>query len=307
MNKVIKFNEWAPLYSIERSDLDEVTVFGAVAFYLQSETDSQLVHQVGSDPLIFGRSLMKPFQMKVFAADLKDDLSDQQKAVAVASHAGQDIHLSMVHSMGTDLIRPLIKLAADHTCTGKHTALLRGCAKRGWPLENYLSAEHPYHQAYLKVLRRYLGAHWQPQVTAIDGCGLPTLSKKVSELAELYAKLAFYSEEDWIFKSMTQNPDYVGGVGRLDTNIMNIGRGQIVAKEGADGLLGLSLQLPPRAGSKSRSLGVVIKIAQGYDLSALAILAAEVLRPFGYELPVSRLYQLRPIVPRAVLEYDQQR
>ena len=40
---------------------------------------------------------------------------------------------------------------------------------------------------------------------------------------------------------MNRNPDLVGGFNRLDSTCLKAGEGKILAKEGADGLLGLSV------------------------------------------------------------------
>lgn len=63
----------------------------------------------------------------------------------------------------------------------------------------------------------------------------------VKELAECYAGLARNRNEDWIWESMIKYPDIVGGFNRLDTTVMKSCEGQVIAKEGADGLLGLGI------------------------------------------------------------------
>ena len=95
--------------------------------------------------------------------------------------------------------------------------------------------------AYLDVLRRYLGADWQPLRVARDGCGLPTVSNTVSELAQLLAGLVRERDDDWIWEAMVNHPDLIGGFNRLDSTIIKAGEGRVIAKEGADGLLGLAI------------------------------------------------------------------
>ena len=58
-----------------------------------------------------------------------------------------------------------------------------------------------------------------------------------------------------------QYPDLTGGFNRLDGTIIKAGGGQVIAKEGADGLLGLGIIHP----DYPNGLGVVIKIAHGWN------------------------------------------
>ena len=43
---------------------------------------------------------------------------------------------------------------------------------------------------------------------------------------------------------MVKHPDLVGGFNRLDTTIIKSCNGHVIAKEGADGLLGLAISTP---------------------------------------------------------------
>ena len=77
--------------------------------------------------------------------------------------------------------------------------------------------------AYLDVLRRYLGEDWSPVTVARDGCGLPTVSNTVGELSVIFAGLAKERNEDWVWEAMTTHPDLVGGFNRLDSTIIKAG------------------------------------------------------------------------------------
>jgi L-asparaginase II len=54
--------------------------------------------------------------------------------------------------------------------------------------------------------------------------------------------------------------------------------GKVFAKEGADGLLGLGLEHP----SYPKGLGIVIKLAHGWDTKAMSFLASHILRSLGF-------------------------
>ena len=83
-----------------------------------------------------------------------------------------------------------------------------------------------------------------------------------------------YSIEKMIdMDAMVQHPDLIGGFNRLDSTIIKAGNGQVIAKEGADGLLGLGIIHP----DYPNGLGVVIKIAHGWNAQATWYVARAVL------------------------------
>ena len=63
-------------------------------------------------------------------------------------------------------------------------------------------------------------------------------------------------DENWIWEAMVTNPDLVGGFNRLNTTIIKTCKGNVIAKEGADGLLGLSII---HDDYPEEGLGVVVK------------------------------------------------
>ena len=195
--------------------------------------------------------------------------------------------------MQTPLDVPLVQFGRQvrrarrwyHCCSGEHAAILRGCRIKGWDRAGYTLPAHPFFEGYLNVLRRTLGADWQPARVARDGCGLPTASNTVNELARLYADLAKRRAEDWIWDAMVEHPDLVGGFNRIDSTIIKAGEGQVIAKEGADGLLGLAIVHP----DYPEGLGVVIKIAHGWN--ARDALSVRPVRPTERTASASRAFQ----------------
>ena len=295
MNEIVLGSQerWVPLVDYRRNGISEVTIHGAISWV----TGNELVYSYGGNALCYGRSMMKPLQMKVFADDLKNELSWDSKAVSVASHNAEPEHIEAIQKillpsemglMQTPLSLPLMQFGRQmrrarrwyHPCSGKHAAILRGCRLRGWSRVGYVWPHHPFHQSYLKVVRRVLGADWSPVATAKDGCGLPTISTTVTELARLYASLVVQKDEDWIWEAMIRHPDLVGGFNRLDSTILKSCGGRALAKEGADGLLGLAIEHP----DFPKGLGVVIKIAHGWDTTAAWFIARYVLGVLGFDL-----------------------
>jgi L-asparaginase len=285
--------EWEPLVDYRRFGVSETTIHGAVAW----ASGGRILHSFGGNVLCYGRSMMKPITMKVFVDDLDGLLDSRQKAISVASHNGDTEHVEAAQSiltaperglMRTPLDVPLVQFGRQvrrprrwyHCCSGEHAAILRGCRVRGWSRVGYTLPQHPFFQAYLAVLRRFFGADWAPVRVARDGCGLPTVSNTVNELALAFGRLADERDDDWIWGAMTEHPDLVGGFNRLDSTIIKSCGGRVIAKEGADGLLGLSIvhdDFP-------EGLGVVIKIAHGWNAQATWYIARAVLGVLGFEL-----------------------
>ena len=141
---------------------------------------------------------------------------------------------------------------------------------------------------------------WTPQRIAKDGCGLPTVSNTVAELAQIYAGLVRDKDEDWIWEAMVRHPDLVGGFNRLDSTILKAGEGAVIAKEGADGLLGLAIEHP----DYPKGLGIVIKIAHGWNAQATWYVARAILGVLGIDLrnPYPLHRQKAFIVPGIVPE-----
>ncbi len=285
--------EWEPLVDYRRHGVSETTVHGAVAW----ASGGRIVHSFGGNVLCYGRSMMKPLMMKPLAKALEAATSWPQRAIAVSSHNGDVEHVAAAQSllredewglMQTPLDVPLVQFGRQvrrprrwyHCCSGEHAAILLGSRLMGWPRAGYTLPDHPFFEAYLGVLRRSLGADWRPLRVARDGCNLPTVSNTVGELAMTFADLARHRDEDWIWEAMTRHPDLVGGFNRLDSSILKACGGAVVAKEGADGLLGLAIvhdDFPD-------GLGVVIKIAHGWNPQATWYVARAVLGVLGFEL-----------------------
>jgi L-asparaginase II len=285
--------EWEPLVDYRRNGVSETTIHGAVAW----ASGEEVIHSFGGNVLCYGRSMMKPLMMKVFSEELGEALSWEQKAISLASHNGDTEHVSAAQSilepsewglMQTPLDVPLVQFGRQvrrprrwyHTCSGEHAAILKGCRLKGWPRAGYTLPQHPLFQDFLKVLRSYLGDDWNPKRVARDGCGLPTVSNTVNELAQLFAGLSQRRTEDWIWEAMTRHPDLVGGFNRLDSSILKAGDGLVIAKEGADGLLGISVVHP----DYPDGLGIVVKIAHGWDNQATWYTARAILGVLGIEL-----------------------
>ena len=313
--------EWEPLVDYRRNGVSETTIHGAVAWY----SGERAIHSFGGNVLCYGRSMMKPFYLKVFAKELEPVTDWKQKAISVASHNGTVTHVEVAQSllsegewglMQTPLDLPLVQFGRQvrrprrwyNNSSGQHAAILRGCREKGWNRAGYTLPSHRVFKEYLKVVQTYLGPNWKPLKIARDGDGLPTCSMTVNELAKCYGGLAKNRHEDWIWEGMVREPDLVGGYNRLDTTIIKSGQGRVIAKEGADGLLGLAIDHE----DYPEGLGIVIKIAHGWNSQAAWYVARGTLGVLGFNLrnpyPLHRqkAFLVPGLVPERYLDKLQQ-
>lgn len=310
--------EWEPLVDFRRLDVSENTIHGAVAWVHGNE----IIHSFGGNVLIYGRSMMKPIIMKLFIDELADVLNDEQKAIACSSHNGDTEHVAAAQSilaesewglMQCPLDVPLIQFGRQvrrprrwfHTCSGEHAAILRALRVRGANRAGYTLPNTPWFGEYMDKIREMIGnPNWEPQRIAKDGCGLPTVSNTVNELALLFSALVREKDDDWIWDSMQKHPDLIGGFNRLDSTIIKAGEGRVLAKEGADGLLGIAIEHD----DWPEGLGIVIKIAHGWNSQATWYIARAVLGVLGinlrnpYPLHRQKAFIVPGIVPEQYLQ-----
>ena len=308
----IQQNTWVPLVDYRRNGVAECTIHGSISWF----SGDKLIHSYGGNVLCYGRSMMKPMMMKVFTKEL-EDLSWPQRAITVSSHNGDTEHTDTMKSiltksemglMQTPHSLPLMQFGKQrrrprrwyHCCSGEHAGILYGCKKRGWNRVGYTWPHHEFHMAYLAEIKRVLGSDWEPEKIAKDGCGLPTISMTVNELAQIFAYLVTSRNDDWIWESMIRHPDLIGGFNRLDSTILKSCEGKVIAKEGADGLLGLSVLHP----DYPDGLGIVVKIASGWNMRASWYVARWALGVLGFSFrnpyPLER--QKAFVVPELVPE-----
>ena len=285
--------EWEPLVDFRRHGVSENTIHGAVSWYSGQEK----IHSWGGNVLCYGRSMMKPFYIKVFTDELADQTDWRQKAISLASHNGTAGHVEAAQSllsqgewglMITPLDQPLIQFGRQvrrprrwyNNSSGHHAAILKGCRLKSWNRVGYTLPTHQVFKAYLGVVREFLGESYKPLRVARDGDGLPTVAMTVNELAQCYGGLVQRKNENWIWEAFIREPDLIGGFNRLDTTVIKSCESHVIAKEGADGLLGMAIEHP----DYPEGLGVVIKIAHGWNPQATWYVARSILGVLGMEL-----------------------
>jgi L-asparaginase II len=215
----------------------------------------------------FLRSSAKPIQAIPFLEGY-GDLPDDELAIACASHRAEPAQLDAVRKVlaragaavddlenGTQEGRPEGRLG--HNCSGKHAGMLAACRAHGWPLHPYRDPSHPLQQRIGELLRGH--------DRATDGCGVPTWSGSLRELAALLTRTP-----QRIRDAMRARPELVGAsTGAVDTDLMREHDGWI-AKGGAEGLFcaahagGLGLALKAEDGA-FRAIRPAVGVVLGID------------------------------------------
>lgn len=301
---------WKALVEYKRAGLTEATKFGALCWV----SGKKILHLCGENALFYGRSSAKPMHMKVLAKDLDRILSWEEKALSIASHNAEAMHLHVLEKILSKDEKKWIQVPASmplqfnaalhkdpqqnfHPCSGEHSAIIRGCLEKHWSVNNYTSLDHPFHIGFMSYIQSVLGTAWRPEFLAVDGCSLATVSFSLSELASLYANLVREKNQDWIWEAMVRNPHLVGGTGRLDTAIMQACKGNVIAKEGAEGLLGMSMI----HSDYPDGLGIVIKLAHGSDSQAMWHIAHAILAKLGWNItPPNKLFRQEAVVSSGI-------
>ena len=271
-----------------RSGLEESVHQGAgVAI----DEDGALAQVGDPDLVVYPRSCLKPLQAQAMLG-LGLELTDAQLAIACASHDGSALHLDVVRSILTryDLdVDDLSNIAArpygsaarnsarlagvepsslQQNCSGKHAAMLATCRVNGWPIDDYLAPDHPVQVAITSGIG-VLGA--VVRHVGVDGCGAPTHSLALRDVAVAFAALA--APGSVVARAMTSHPELVGGPTR-DVTLWMQAVPTLLAKEGASGVMAAGL-------ADGRALA--FKIADGSDVARQAVVPAA-LRAAGVDV-----------------------
>src|SRR6187397_20787 len=113
-------------------------------------SDGRVVTAAGDPRLIsFLRSSAKPFQALPLVR-ARDDLADEEIAIASASHLAGPEQLAAVSSLlakapaeEDDLECGPEPTKLEHNCSGKHAGMLALCRAKGWESGGYRLATHP--------------------------------------------------------------------------------------------------------------------------------------------------------------------
>jgi L-asparaginase II len=275
-----------PLVAVTRGDAIESVHAGSVAVV---DRHGRLLHAAGNPAFAtMTRSALKPFQAMPFVAAGgigRFAYSEAQVALLCASHSGEPRHVAAVadmlakagnserdlqcgahaprfHELRGEVDPPPPYSPLAHNCSGKHSGMLAYCVQCGLPKGSYLAYEHPLQQSIRRAVAHFTSTPESELVAGIDGCSAPNYAVPLEGLALGFARLAarhpdpvYGSAPQVLADAMTAHPEMVSGEGRSDLQLMRAGRGDWLAKIGAEGVQGI--------GIRSAGIGIAIKIADG--------------------------------------------
>jgi L-asparaginase II len=251
-----------------------------------------------AETVTWWRSAAKPFQALPLLEDGAAEhfkLSDEELALACASHSSEPRHLEIISRLMARLglgdadlscgvhtpLSPAVALAVARgavvptsrwsNCSGKHAGMLALAKYHGWPADGYNAAGHPVQDRVLAEVERWTEMPATEIAQSVDGCTAVCFGLPLRAMALAYARLGASTEAEprRIVQAMSAHPFLVAGTGRLCTDLMGSWPGQIVAKVGAEGVYCIAL---PAFG-----LGVALKVEDG-ETRASGVAVLEVLQ-----------------------------
>jgi L-asparaginase II len=223
-------------------------------------------------------------------------VSDEELALACASHSGEPMHTTRVagwqERIGCSVAdlacgphRPVheqtaIEMIVRHerwtslhnNCSGKHTGFMTLSRHLGAPVAGYQLVDHAAQRAVERTLKEMAGVSGELPY-GVDGCTVPNFALPLKALARAMAQFADGSglsparraATARIVRAMTDHPELVAGTGRACTNLMRQS-GTVVVKTGAEGVY---IAIIPELG-----LGAALKIDDGASRASETAIAA---------------------------------
>ncbi len=287
--------ELAALAEVVRSGFIESVHYGSAVGLDPSGRAEVALGQV--DAPVLPRSSAKPFQA-LACLTTGAALAGPSLAIAAGSHTGEDFHVRLTgelladYGLGFDALAcpaswpedeatrdELIRRGDGPTrermnCSGKHAAMLAASVANDWDTASYLAPGHPLQLAVRAATEELSGektAH-----VAVDGCGAPLFGLSLTGLARAVQGLVLAapgSAPRQVADAMRAHPEYVGGTGHQNTELMRALPGA-VAKGGAEGVLVVALD---------SGHSVAVKVIDG-SARATTVIALDVLRRMGCDV-----------------------
>lgn len=306
------------LLHVTRGPLTESAHRGHIAV---TDRTGRIMYASGDpEAFIFARSSMKPIQaLPVLESGAADAYGFTAREIAIlcASHNGEAEHTETVAAMleklklthtcllcgphmpfdaaaAAKLTEAGIKPTELHNnCSGKHTGMLALALQLGADIADYMNPAHPVQRKMLQTVSQMSGYPEDQIVLGTDGCGVPVFGLPLSRLAAAYAEFGALSKETdrssarakaaaRIAAALASNPFQLAGTDRYDTRLIEVTRGRLIGKMGAEGVFAVTA---PELG-----LGLALKIEDGaqraiYPAVTEALLQLEWLTPSeGQEL-----------------------
>ena len=296
------------LVDVLRGGIVESAHRGALAIV---DADGALHTALGDiDRPVFPRSAIKVLQalplVESGAAD-RFGLSDEELALACASHGGEPLHAqtaaSMLAKAGLDVdalecgthwpyedtaTKNLARSgqapsALHNNCSGKHSGFvclgcgLAGNADRRGFLRGYVQPGHAVMREVTSAIQAATGFDLSSTAVGTDGCSIPTYAVPLRHLAHAFARVAtgvglrdgHARAARRLRQAVARAPFMVAGTGRFDTRVMQWLGERVFCKVGAEGVYCAAL---PGLG-----LGVAIKMDDGNNARACEVVMAAVI------------------------------
>jgi L-asparaginase II len=254
---------------------------------------------------IFPRSAIKSMQalaMVTSGSIGKYALTDEELALACASHHGEDVHVSGVthflshvglapsdlecgaHQPSNAAAREALRRTGEapsalhNNCSGKHSGMLSVARALGVPTAHYVERDHPVQVKVRAAVETVIGEPLTEDRCGIDGCSIPTWAAPVGAFARGFARMAtgqglpsdLAGAAHRIFDAATSHPLLVAGTGHLDTLVMEAFAGRVMQKGGAEGV---------QCGAiRDKGFGYALKIDDGNMLASQVMVANLLLR-----------------------------
>jgi L-asparaginase II len=271
------------------------------AAFVVSDADGNVIAAAGdiSRP-VFPRSAIKSIQaLALFTSGSAErfGLTDEELALACASHHGEDVHVAGVtrflghvglgaadlecgaHQPSTGAAREALRMSGSepsplhNNCSGKHSGMLSVARAMGVPTDGYVGREHPVQVEVRRVIETVVGESLSVDLCGTDGCSIPTWAAPLSGFARGFARMAagkglpkdMAAAARRIFDAATSYPLLVAGTGHFDTLVMEAFGGRVMQKGGAEGV---------QCGAiRDKGWGYALKVDDGNMNASIAIAA----------------------------------
>ncbi len=263
--------------------------------YAVSDGEGRIIASSGHiDAPVFPRSAIKALQcLPVIESGAADrfGFSDEEVALACASHSGEPEHVRVARAMlrkagnsedqyecgahwpieihaQHDLVRSGGEaLQVHNNCSGKHAGMLALSRQLGADPNNYVDRSHPVQRAVAKTIATMCDCDVDAAPCGIDGCSVPTWAIALRNLARGFARLTSLdnSAARRIIAAVRAHPFMVAGTGRFDTILMRAVPRAFI-KTGAEGVYCGAI---PHAG-----LGIALKCDDGAGRASETALAS---------------------------------
>ena len=234
---------------------------------------NKIIYTTNNDnDLVFPRSAIKIFQAIPFILSGASDYfntNEKQIALSSSSHFGEIRHINYlkdwlkkikisenylkcgIHNPSNQasanklLLKGIKPTPIYNNCSGKHLGMISTAIYKDYNIDNYTNFDHPIQKSILLILENFTEYKIKKINKSIDGCSAPQYSFPIESLALAMSKVSCYSQLQFdisislnkLLYSIIKNPFYIGGTNRFDSELINITKGRIFCKGGAEGVL----------------------------------------------------------------------